>query len=293
MNLGLGTAQFGMRYGVTNKDGRTGEAEVQRILDVCRRSSVTLIDTACLYGESESILGRLVPANNDYRIVTKTAQIGRSRIRKEDVASIASSIDDSFRRLRRRRIYGLLVHSAADLFAVGGERLFELVYTAKEDGRAAKIGVSVYSPEQAHELVNRYSVDLVQFPLSLLDQRMVSTGVLAELAAKGIEMHVRSAFLQGVIVEEPQAIPDSLAKLRPHVERIRAAAKEAGMTPAGLALGYLSKFAEVERIIVGVNTLAQLKANLAACQEAVPDGLDFPGFGCTDEELIDPRRWRI
>jgi aryl-alcohol dehydrogenase-like predicted oxidoreductase len=185
------------------------------------------------------------------------------------------------------------VHSAEDLLARGGERLFELVLSVKANGAATKIGVSVYSPEQAHEVVDRYSIDLIQIPMSVLDQRMLTSGVLAELAGKGIEVHVRSAFLQGVIVAEPREIPEPLARLRPYVERIRTVAKNSAMTPAGLALAYLRSLEAVHRIIVGVNDGAQLEVNLAAYQEGLPSELDFRQFECTEEALIDPRQWSI
>ena len=73
MKIALGSVQFGIPYGVTNRGGMTSRQEVREILTVAARSGVDTIDTAITYGESERVLG--AEGCSRFRIVTKLPAI--------------------------------------------------------------------------------------------------------------------------------------------------------------------------------------------------------------------------
>lgn len=67
--LALGTAQFGMRYGVANRVGQVPAGEARRILERARTAGMDTLDTAAAYGASETLLGSVGVA--DWIVVTK------------------------------------------------------------------------------------------------------------------------------------------------------------------------------------------------------------------------------
>jgi len=293
MRLALGTAQFGLAYGVSNRDGKTPAHEVRRILEHAFQAGIDTVDTAHHYGESETVLGDLCELTRSLRVVTKTRMLHQDPIREADIGILDEAFEHSLIHLRRDSVTGLLVHSAGDLLAVNGDLLYQWLVDMRSAGKAAKIGVSICTPEQATHLLDRYDLDMIQAPLNLLDRRIVATGLIDRFRMRGMEIHVRSAFLQGLLFMPPSEIPESLAQARPFVKAIQRRAEESGVSVGALALGFLQRQSQVDRIVIGVNTAEQLAANLQAYATPIEDDQAFDGLVCEDLSVIDPSTWRV
>lgn len=290
MRLGLGTVQFGLPYGITNKDGQVGPDEANRILQLAAKHGMQVLDTAAGYGNSETVLGQCLTKPHDFSIVTKTLPLRKDQIYPEDVAIVATAFEKSLSHLRQLSVHGLLVHHAADLLNPGGERLYESLLRWKEDGRVKKIGISVYDAVEVDRLFEKYVFDLVQLPLSIYDQRLVKDGTLQWLHAAGVEIHVRSAFLQGVLLMPTDALPEYFSSLKDHHSAYIEAMKLNGLSPLSGALGYFHQRPEVSTVLVGVQTWLQLQECLTAAKE-----ISLPDFSCwavNDPQMLDPRVWR-
>ena len=289
MRLILGTIQFGMDYGVSNRQGRSPLKEVSAILATAADAGLELLDTAALYGAAEEVLGRLLPSGTSFRIITKTVPLKKDEISAGDVDDLAAGFERSLERLRTTRVHGLLVHHAPDLLVRGGDLVFRQLLDWKEGALVDRIGVSVYSPAQARSLVERFPVDILQIPLNVMDQRFLADGTLGWLKARGVEVHARSMFLQGLLLMDPTKVH---AYFRPVVSllmRYRAALKDAGLTPVEAALVF-SKQSGADRILVGVENAAQLREIVRAYRSDV--AMDYSGFSCDDPAMIEPFRWK-
>lgn len=287
MKLGLGTAQFGLDYGLTNAAGRVPERDVAAILSEAAQGGVCYIDTAPAYGRAETVLGRVLPAQAPFRIVSKTRHFADGIANPEIVRA---DLQASLAALRRYSIHGLLAHRADDLLGPGGERLWTMMEALKSDGLTARIGVSVYTPEQVDALIGRFPLDIVQLPLSLFDQRMHLGGQLERLKARGVEVHARSLLLQGVLLSRPEALPPFLAPLGPRLEALAAAAHDCDRNIMDLALAFVRLLGRVDVAILGVTKRRELRALMAALHRPIP-ALQFAGFAVADQQLIDPRGW--
>ena len=129
----------------------------------------------------------------------------------------------SLARLRTDHVYGLLVHGGSDLLGPEGARLAEWLLLQREKGRAARVGVSIYEPDEAREIFERFDFDIVQAPLNVLDQRMITSGTLEWLSERRVEVHVRSVFLQGALLAGPGRLRGRAARLEPVLERYKPA----------------------------------------------------------------------
>jgi len=282
--LGLGAAQFGLDYGVSNPRGRVPEDEVRLILDTAAANQIGLVDTAPAYGDSERILGQSWPFPSPFRVVTKTLPVAEGLDRVETRAR------RSLERMGLSRGHAILVHAAEDLLGPDGPELWSRLQRLKAEGLFQKVGVSCYGSDEPVLLARRFKPDLIQLPCSLLDQRPARDGTLRALADLGVEVHLRSVFLQGLLFLDRDQLPAALGDAGPRLSRIRRALAEAGADPLQAALAYAQTRPEASAVIVGVTSAAELRAILAAASTPVPD-LDWASLALDHPLALDPRRW--
>lgn len=292
MKVALGTVQFGVNYGISNKAGKTSQAEVGAILAAARSNGVSVIDTASLYGDSEAVLGQSLPADSGFSIVTKTPQFSGQTLDGADAQQMEDTLRSSLAKLGAAAIYGLLIHRADDLLLPGGDLLVERLLRLKQTGLVSKVGVSVYSGRQIDLVLERFQMDLIQLPINVLDQRLLQSGHLQKLKNAGVEIHARSAFLQGLLLMELQEIPEYFDSVRGRLESYHRFIKEHGLTPLQAALGFVSGIPEIDQVVCGVNDARQLREICEAAQAKV-DFRAFADFGTTDEAIVNPALWKF
>lgn len=292
MKLGLGTVQFGIDYGITNAGGRPPADTVRAILDHAASNGIVTLDTAALYGSAEEVLGENLPRPHPFRIISKTTALDPALPPAEAVAGIAAGVRRSLERLGENRLAGLLVHRVDDLLGPHGDRLWNGLLRLRDEGLVERIGVSLYTPEEALTLLGRYPLDLVQLPLNPFDQRHLRGNSLAALAAAKVEVHVRSAFLQGLLLAPAHPLPAGLEALRPAMAAWREWLAAERLTPLQACLGFLHGIAAVDVAVCGVTTLAEWQEIIAAAVSAPPLPTEgFKKLAVADDNLIDPRYW--
>ncbi len=183
--IGLGTVQFGMHYGVSNRAGRPDEGAVAAILGHAVAQGVGYLDTAPAYGDAEVLLGRYLPAGHTLRIVTKTPPVPDERIDPRQKQQWLDTLARSLDRLKVSAVYGLLVHQASDLDKPGWQHLVDALQEAQARGLVSRIGVSIYDERQLMLAESRFRPELVQLPLNALDRRLILSGALAALEGDG------------------------------------------------------------------------------------------------------------
>ncbi|MBB6671700.1 aldo/keto reductase [Cohnella nanjingensis] len=290
-SFGIGTAQFGMNYGVSNTRGQTSEGEAEEILRTAAESGVRVLDTAALYGASEEVLGRLLPARHAFAITTKLPNLlSPDGVFDRDAADrlLASSL----RRLRQPRVYGLMLHRPDELYGPEGEAIMAWLLRCREQGLAERIGVSVYAEDDLPALLARYPIGIVQAPVSLLDQRLLRSGALSACKAQGAEVHVRSVFLQGLLLMEPADLPPYFAEFDEALGTYRAFLERHALRSVEAALDFALHLEEADAVVCGVNDRAQLCELLGFAGRA-PRRLNYERLAADDPRLLNPSQWQI
>jgi aryl-alcohol dehydrogenase-like predicted oxidoreductase len=233
----------------------------------------------------------LVGSREEFAVVTKSPAFGTERILPHHIDQLNRVFDESLAKLRRDKIYGLLVHHSEDLLAEDAHLLMEALQGLKQNGRVQKIGVSVYSGSQVEAFLTQYSFDMIQVPLNVFDQRLIQQNYLKRLKLAGIEVHVRSAFLQGLLLMKSDTLPPRLRGYADHIEKFLQFAGDHGCTPAHAALSFVCNLEEVDAVIVGVNSADQLEhlVQFECC--AIPK-TEFSQFALNDELILNPALWR-
>lgn len=226
----LGTAQLGSNYGVVNRTGQPSEAETAKILTLAVRSGITHFDTARAYGDAESRIGRLAPGNTktSIKIVTKLRPLDTlpdDASEREVRTAVDASVYDSCRNLGRECLDILMFHRSADMARWHGtatRRLAELV----TEGVIDALGVSVYTPDEAIKCLSDEYITHLQIPFNLFDSRWLGKNFLNKLTQHpSVGIHVRSVFLQGLLLNQAHTWPDWVDKRCEFTERIESLVK--------------------------------------------------------------------
>lgn len=285
--LALGTAQFGLAYGIANRGGQIASAEAAQILGEARRAGVDTLDTAIVYGDAEQQLGDAGVLA--WRVVSKLPRLPKD---VNPVTWVSRQIRDSLARLRIPKLYGLLLHQPSALFDRTGATLHAALLAAKERGLVEKIGISAYGPDEIAATLDRFAIDMVQAPLSVVDRRLIDSGCLARMHDANIEFHARSVFLQGLLLMDRGQRPAAFShwevlwnSWHTWLEFERISAVEACM-------GFVMSRPEVSRVVVGIDGLAHLRELLATARHTTP--LNAPAsLASADPQLIIPSNWRL
>ena len=288
--IAIGTVQFGTNYGVSNKSGVTPVTEVKKIINLAQENNIKYFDTAPVYGESEQVLGKCL--NNYGEIITKTISIKNKVISEADIVNIRSEFNRSLKRIKRDSVYALLVHNSNDLTKKGSERLHDELCSLKDEGKIKKIGLSAYTSDDVDSVISRYEIDLIQLPVNLFDQRLIHNGYLKSISEKGIEIHARSVFLQGLLLMPLNSIPAYFNKYKKQLDNYRQCAKQCGLTLLQASFGFVHSLKQINNLIVGVTNSNELKEIVLASNENI-EFEQFFDLAIADPQLINPSLWKL
>lgn len=287
MKIALGTVQFGLAYGAFNTAGQVPPDEVARLLARAGAGGVRWLDTAHAYGRSEAVLGE-VGAAQRFRLVTKVPAMNE----QASAEAVQRFVAESLQRLRTERVDGLLLHRAADLLGPQGPAVWSALTALQREGQVGRIGVSGYGADEVLQVLDRYDIGLVQLPINVFDRRHQQAGVLARCRAQGVEVHARSAFLQGFALANPAALTPHLSAYAGVLQAFDQRCRDLGLGRLAGALHAVADLAEVDQVVVGVDRVAQLEEILAAAGTPSPGLAAWDGLDSDDLALIEPGRWR-
>lgn len=285
MKLALGTAQFGLNYGVSNQNGQVPLAEARSILKHAWEVGIRTIDTAISYGNSESRLGEL--GVSGWEMITKLPEVPLCSASLREW--LRENLEGSFTRLGVPSIHGLLLHRPMQLLESGGEGLFRQLCEFKEEGLVKKIGVSVYGPEELEQICPHFPIDLVQAPYNVLDQTLATSGWLDRLHQQGTEVHVRSVFLQGLLLMPVARRPKKFSRWSETWRIWDAWLESSNQTALQACIRFPLANNRITKVVTGIESVEQLQEIIGSADGStalVPEALQV-----ADPDLINPARW--
>ena len=296
--LVLGTAQLGLNYGIANKTGKPTKGESFNIMKLAVESGISYFDTAYSYGDSEIVIGKFFESYGEYggkvNIITKMPAFG-GRIITEKL--INKYFFESLGRLNEESVYCYMIHDFNDI--VNNSDIIGKVFLfLKKKGFIKKIGISVYNKSQIKYLLENFEFDLIQLPINIFDQRLVVSGILYDLKKKGIEIHARSVFLQGLIFLDKNSLPLSLSRAMPYIKKLEGISSQLDMTKEEIALLFVNSINEIDKIVVGVEKIEQVRRNVDTLNkvrifEKSKDSIPFDSFFIKDEDIVNPAKWGV
>ena len=290
--LCLGTAQFGLPYGITNAAGQVPEDDVAPILVQAMEAGVRWLDTAQAYGNAEEVLGRQLPEAHGFGLISKLPVQPQPEFSEKDADDWEQAFRVSCQRLGVCDLDALLLHAPAELAKAGGKYLEDWLLSLRERGLVQRLGVSIYEATDLDGL-NPELLDLVQLPLSLFDQRLLQDGTVARLRAGGSAIHARSLYLQGLLLKPAVQWPHWVnSEARHQKEELEALADKKGCQVIDLALGFAREQTDLEAVVLGICSVHELEALLQSWSSISPwEKGEWRTWALNCPNSLDPRRW--
>lgn len=290
--LCLGTVQFGLSYGITNSAGQVAEEEVRRILDYATQEGIPYLDTAQAYGKAEKVLGRAMPKGNSFALISKLSAQKQPVFTAKDQIRWEDSFFRSCNNLRKASLYAFLLHSSADLRKPGGHYLRDWLLSLRARGLVQRLGISIYSADDL-EGVAPSLLQLVQLPLSLYDQRLLSDGTIDSLVSIGCVVHARSIYLQGLLLKSSADWPNWISQNnRNHHLILENYARARGLSLIDLSLGFIRAQKNIEAAVLGLCSTEELHQLTDSWRRPLCwEKAEWKSWAPSNNEFVDPRFW--
>ena len=279
----LGGAQLGLPYGILNGGETLSREEVACILNTADDHGIDSIDTAIAYGQSESIIG--ATSQNRFKIISKLPPLPM------DISNVSgwvhSQVQGSLTRLNCTSLDALLLHRPQDLTGAQGAELYAALGSLMAEKMIRRFGVSIYSPDDLEGIIGTFDIHVVQAPLNVFDRRIL--GVTDQLSALNIEVHVRSVFLQGVLIANPKNRPQRFEPWSEHFALFDEWVRSSGVSAMACCLGFALQQPGIAKLVIGTTSAESLDEIMNSIPNSV---LEVPThLQSSAEQLIDPRFW--
>ncbi len=282
----IGTAHFGMPYGINqNKDNFTTKKEIKKILKIARNHKILKLDTASAYGIAEKNLGTC--GIKDFQVISKIF-IDENQHNLENY--IYSQIENTLYNLKVGSLHGLLIHNPLSLLSNRGQHIFRYLLQAKEMYKIKKIGISAHHFFEIKPIVKEFNIDIIQLPFNFFDQRAIKDELFHLLKKNKIEIHVRSIFLQGLLLVPVNELPKNFLRWKQLFENLDTYVNNHNISRLEACISYVNSFKEIDKIIIGVQESKELENIMSLNIKNLPP---FEGALSSDELLlIDPSKWK-
>lgn len=284
--VALGTAQFGMNYGINNLRGKIPRDEVFDILNLALKSGVNTLDTAYSYGESETLIGEFIAKNKkEFHIISKLPQCAISEVENILISSLFKLNIDTF--------YGYMIHNFQ--YYVENPEIWNILEKLKSNGKIKKIGISLYYPYELEYLIkNGIKIDLIQVPYSIFDQRFEQ--YFSKLKNSDVEIHVRSVFLQGLVFKNPDELLGHFEKIKEKIAYLNLLSTELNVPIAAMCINFAILNEFVDKVVVGVDSIDNFQDIILSSKYSMGVKSIFNKLFSlkeNDENIILPVNWKV
>jgi aryl-alcohol dehydrogenase-like predicted oxidoreductase len=284
----LGTVQMGLKYGINNSIGKVSIEESHKILSKANLSGIDTLDTAEVYGDAHQVIGQFHrnQPGCKFKIVTKVPHdFGHNSIKTK----VLKYLED----LNVESLEVLMFHSF-ESFLNNRQVIKDLIHL-KTNGYINHIGVSVYTNDHIKYLLDEEEVSLVQLPFNLLDNFSIRGYLINQLKAKGKIIHTRSAFLQGLFFKNLNIQDKIVQKLYSHLELLKQITQKFNCSMEELALCYCLQQDNIDNVIIGVDSINHLDANLQASNYSISEEIiqKVNSIRVEDLDLLNPSLWNL
>lgn len=247
------------------KNGKIDRNAARELIYYAIDNGVNFIDTAYLYGDSETFLGEILTPEirSKIKLCTKLPSI---HVRKyEDMETI---LDEQLNRLQIDCIDYYLIH-AVDLKTINRlikRDLIKFLNKAKADGKIRHTGFSYHGPKEDFEtVIDAYDWDVVMIQYNYFDENV-------QASAEGIEYAASKGM--GILVMEPLKGGILAGKMPKEAEEIF---KKANPTKSNAqwAMEWVLNNGNITCVLSGMNSIEQLNDNLDIAEKTAPLSMSF------------------
>lgn len=286
----LGTVQFGLHYGINNTIGKLTEDQVFELLETAYELGIRTLDTAEAYGNAHSIISSFhKQSKKRFNIISKY-----SSSNFDYPIDLVERIQVHCSNFNVNYLEGYMFHSYND-FKININNDPNVLDNIKNSGLVKKIGVSAYSNDEIEDLLNFKNINLIQLPFNLFDNEYQRKEILEKAKKRNIEIHTRSVFLQGLFFKDFNTLTNCLLPLKNNLSELSLILKNNNISIESLALNYPLNKTYIDKVLIGVDSLEQLKKNIKATENDFDKSI-YEKIDCIqikNTKLLNPSNWKI
>jgi len=192
-NIVIGSANFGYeKYGIKNRKTYSLN-KIKSLISFANMRGINRLDTSMEYKGVYENLSKI-----ELKKWKVSSKFILSKYKFNEVKNFIKDFDESLSKLNINKYENFLFHNVKDLKHKNLPKILKILKTFKKKNLISKIGVSLNDPNEIKIVKKKFQPDIVQLPFNLLDRRIVNKTLLKEY--NGIEIQVRSIFLQGLLL---------------------------------------------------------------------------------------------
>ena len=284
----LGTVQLGVNYGINNSEGKPSLEKSFDILNMAYENGIRTLDTAEAYGNAQEVIGAFHKKNKHkkFNVITKLAS--SNAIKKED---FLGNLKKNCSLLNVKQLYGFMFHSYESF--IKNPKLYNELLKAKKLGLVKLTGISLYSDNEIKVIIENYNeFDYIQIPFNLFDNETKRKDIILKAKEKGMSIHTRSVFLQGLFFKSIEELPSNLNPLKSYLEELHKIRIEQNISMEELALQKKQQKKYINHVLIGVDNSKQLNNNIKTClnNSIIPHEL-LNRINVIEEKLLNPSNW--
>ena len=286
MKIVLGTANFNQNYGLINTKIRNLD-EIKKILNYSRKKNIKYLDTSFSYNLSKKFIENL--NFKHFKIITKIKLPKKNK--KLFIEDLDKKIKRELKLYKVKKFYALLLHNVKDIKSKYGNELLKKIIYLKKIGLVNQVGVSIYETSELHLTLRKFTPNIVQLPINIIDRRFLEQKLISKLKKKKIKIQARSIFLQGILVKDPKKLKflKKNKKLYEIIVSLYNWCSKKNVDLKEACLLFIKKQKNIEFLTFGTESLAQLKQNISSLRNN--KNFDLSRFVTVNKKIIDPRKW--
>lgn len=280
--LYLGTANFGVAYGITNQQ-RLPDEEIAQILNW----SVNKFQALDLSTDYEGATKSVKNYANNFKVSTKVVM---DSYQKD--GDLLKTISSEIQELKINSLDTLWVRSPKN-FSSDSKRFWHELLEIQKQGLISKIGFSIYETYEIEELDRKFpGIDCFQVPESIADRRFSRLIQNNPRLKDKFQFVIRSILLQGLLTMPTESIPTRLKSVISFRDELLHHPETQNQSLIQLACGYANQLDWISGIIVGSNSLGQLKETYSYLTQHKKMSFDWlQRVMELPREITDPRIW--
>ena len=274
----IGTANFNKYYGI--RKNKINKNQINALCNYAYRKKIYYMDTSSEYRNSNKIIKKL-----NSKVIINTKILPDKNWIKFNYC--LKKIIKLKKNLGNKKIITIYLHDESLIYKNYFTKIYKNLIQLKKNGYYKKIGISIYNFETINFFIEKYKFDVIQCPFNIIDQRLVRQNYYKILKKKKIEIHVRSIFLQGLLLNDFNFKDRKFRKLQEKIVLLKDYANLKNINVLDLCMSFIN-FHKINKFVIGFNDLKNFKEVLNYKKVNI---INFMQFYLPEKKLIDPRYW--
>ena len=273
----IGTANFNQKYGILKN--KLNYQNIDKVLNFSKKKKIKFIEFSKDY--------------NSLKLKSKNFQKNFKSYKKIDLQDKYFStgntndkiLDYLFEKKKYNSCYGVTIRKPNLLLKTKGKKIFHLLNRLKKNKKISKIGITIYDTKNLNNIIKKFNIDFIQLPYNFLNYEVFNK-TKKLIQKKKIEIHLRSIFLQGLLLKKNYELPIELKKLSKYWLYIDNYLDSIGTNRYAACLNFAIN-SGADKLIIGIDNVDQLKQifQVKILKKKIKK------FKIKEKKLIDPIYW--